>query len=60
MNEDTQFLNGAFGIESQRDIRNVMTQLRACQRTCCNDRMDEFGRCIYVLKRTIKNTALLY
>jgi len=59
MNEDTQFLIGACGIESQRDACNVMTQLRACQRTCCNDCMDEFGRCIICAEKNYQKQSLI-
>lgn len=59
MNVDTQFLNGAFGIESQRDTRNVMTQFRACQKTYCNDCMDEFGRCIICAEKNYQKQSLI-
>jgi len=56
MTEDTQFLGDDCGIECRGDTRNIMTQCRACQRTHCNDCMDELGQCIKCAEKKLSKT----
>ena len=45
-NQDAQFVCGACDKTYSGDVSNVMTECRVCHRLHCNDRVDEFGRCV--------------